>query len=149
MVAIAKNLYRRRPDGSIQIVGVTPGVTPIVPLFQEVGAFGQAQTQDPNAPTPADLQVIAAGLVAYQKRATDQDVANALAKFTYAERHQISDSMKQQGGDPSRTQTSVEMADRQIGDAPAPVAAWEWVKAGGWMWLAGGAVGIYLLRKVL
>lgn len=110
--------------------------------MMRVHAFG-------DVPTPADLDVIAAGLVAYQSRATEQDVANALAKFTYDERHTISDAMVRKGADVGATTRSVELADRQVGDAPAPVAAWEWVKAGGWMWLAGGAVAIYALRKVL
>lgn len=35
-----------------------------------------------------------------------------------------------------------------IGAVPSAGEAWDWVKGGGWVWLAGGALAIGVMRRI-
>lgn len=35
-----------------------------------------------------------------------------------------------------------------LGTEGTPVEAWEWTKAGGWKWIVGGAIAIWIVRRL-
>ena len=114
--------------------------------------LGQTQTAVPQGGmTPVQLDAAAAGmaLAVSQGGLTTSDLAAQLTAWSFNDRHTVAEDMISHGANQAFVTTAVEQADRQMGDAPPITAAWEWTKNGGWVYLAAGAAGIFILTRVL